>query len=125
MLAFDALVCNTDRHYNNFGLLANSRTNELVSFAPLFDHGNSLFHQAYGDDWLDDAHLDAYASAFTPRVYDDFCATAKEYMTRETRAKVRGMLDFEFSRGPRHDMTRRRLGMIERQVRQRAKRLLG
>ena len=124
MLAFDALICNTDRHYNNFGFLADSRTNELVCFAPLFDHGNSLFHQGFGDDWLDDAHLDAYAAAFTPRVYDDFYATARRYMTRETRVKVRGMLDFEFSRGPRGTMTRKRLGMIERQIRRRAQRLL-
>ena len=125
MLAFDALICNTDRHYNNFGFLANSRTNELVSFAPLFDHGNSLFHQAYGDDWTDDAHLAEYASAFAPRVYDDFFATAGSYMTHETRAKVRGMVEFEFSRGPRGEVTRRRLRMIERQVRLRAQRLLG
>ena len=125
MLAFDALVCNTDRHYNNFGFLADSHTNELLSFAPLFDHGNSLFHQAFGDDWLDDAHLGTYASAFTPWVYDDFFTTARELMTRETRAKVRKMVGFEFTRGPRADMTKRRLSMIERQIRLRAQRLLG
>lgn len=125
MLALDALICNTDRHYNNFGFLADSRTNELVDFAPLFDHGNSLYHPAYGDDWLDDAHLDAYASAFVPRMYDDFFETAKEHMTRETRSKVRGMLDFGFSRGPRAGITKRRLKMIERQVRRRARLLLG
>lgn len=124
MLALDAIICNTDRHYNNFGFLANSHTNELVSFAPLFDHGNSLYHQAFGDDWTDDAHLEAYASAFVPRVYDDFFQTAREYMTRETRAKVRSMFDFEFSRGPRAGITKRRLRMIERQVRSRARKLL-
>ena len=125
MLALDALICNTDRHYNNFGFLADSRTNELVAFAPLFDHGNALFHQAYGDDWIDDRHLEVYASAFVPRVYDDFFGTAQEHMTRETRARVRGMLTFEFARGPRVDMSKRRLGMIQRQVRSRAQRLLG
>ena len=125
MLALDALICNTDRHYGNFGFLADSHTNELVSLAPLFDHGNSLFHQAYGEDWQDDDHLEAYASAFTPRVYDDFFDTARKYMTHETRAKVRGMLAFEFSRGPRMDFTKRRLRLIERQIRLRAKRLLG
>ena len=124
MLAFDALICNTDRHYNNFGFLADSRTNKLVAFAPLFDHGNSLFHQAYGDDWVDDAHLSAYASAFVPRVYDDFFSTTKLYMTHETRAKVRGMLAFEFSRGPRAGFAKKRLGMIQRQIRQRAQMLL-
>jgi hypothetical protein len=124
MLALDALICNTDRHYNNFGFLADSHTNEFVSFAPLFDHGNSLFHQAFGEDWASDERLGAYASAFVPRVYDDFFETARQHMTHETRARVRGMLEFEFERGPRAGMSQRRLRMIERQVRQRARMLL-
>ena len=124
MLAFDALLCNTDRHYNNLGFLADSRTNELVAFAPLFDHGNSLFHQAYGGDWLDDEHLTTYASASVLRVYDDFYVAARELMTRETRAKVRGMLGFQFSRGPRLGFSKRRLRMLRDQVRLRAKMLL-
>lgn len=124
MLAFDALICNVDRHYNNFGVLAESHTNEIVSFAPLFDHGNSLYYQAFGDDWLDDDHLSAYASAAAPRVYDDFFETAKEHMTRETRAKVRGMLTFEFERRKRGDMSDKRLRMIRNQVRMRAQKLL-
>ena len=72
----------------------------------------------YRIHWVEDA------SAFVPRVYDDFFQTAREYMTRETRAKVRGMLDFEFSRGPRAGITKRRLRMIERQVRSRSRKLL-
>ena len=63
-------------------------------------------------------------SAFTPRVYDDFFVTAREHLTHETRAKVRRMLAFEFSRGPRLDVKRSRLRKIERQVRMRAKHLI-
>lgn len=125
MLAFDALIGNTDRHYNNFGFLADSHNMELVAFAPLFDHGNALYYQAFGDDWLDDERLQAYASTFVPRIYDDFFETAKTYMTRETRAKVQGMREFEFSRYPRARFTEKRLRMIERQVRYRSQRLLG
>ena len=125
MLAFDALICNTDRHFNNFGLLVDARTNEFVAPAPLFDHGNSLFYQAFGDDWADDASLCEYASALTPCAYDDFFATARGLMTHETKAKVRGMLGFEFSLGPRLEFTQKRLGMIQRQIRSRAQLLLG
>ena len=46
MLVFDAVVCNTDRHFGNFGLLINSNTNQVSGPAPLFDHGNSLFNYA-------------------------------------------------------------------------------
>lgn len=43
MLAFDALVCNVDRHMTNFGFLRNSRTGEMLGLAPVFDNGRSLF----------------------------------------------------------------------------------
>lgn len=125
MVAFDALICNTDRHFNNFGFLVDSRTNEFVAPAPLFDHGNSLFYQGYGDDWADAEHLGAYAAALMPCTYDDFFATAKELMTRETRAKVRGMLDFRFARKPEKGFPPRRLELIEGQIRARARELLG
>lgn len=52
MLAFDALICNTDRHLNNFGFLANSDTNEIVSAAPLFDHGNAFVTKHMGTTGL-------------------------------------------------------------------------
>ena len=127
MVAFDALICNTDRHFNNFGFLVDSRTNEFVAPAPLFDHGNSLLYQAYGDDWVSDEHLTAYANALTPCAYDDFIVTAKELMTHETRAKVRGMLTFEFSEDS-SPYTRKfkeeRLSLIQQQIRYRARMLL-
>ena len=125
MVAYDALICNTDRHFNNFGFLVDSRTNEIVAPAPLFDHGNSLFYQGYGDDWADAEHLSTYASALAPCAYDDFFDAAKELMTRETRAKVRGMLGFEFARKPVKGFPPRRLGLIEGQIRMRARELLG
>lgn len=48
MIVVDFLINNVDRHYRNFGLVKN---NDNYSFAPLFDHGFSL----YGD--LEDHEL--------------------------------------------------------------------
>lgn len=124
MVAFDALICNTDRHLNNFGFLVDSRSNEYVAPAPLFDHGNSLFYQGYGDDWLDDDHLDQYASALQPCAYDDFFDVAKVLMTRQTRTRVRGMLSFGFENGPRQGFPAKRLRLIRNQIRKRAQMLL-
>jgi hypothetical protein len=50
MFVFDAIICNTDRHFGNFGVLVDNKTNKIVAPAPLFDHGNSLFNYAAGDD---------------------------------------------------------------------------
>lgn len=42
MILFDCIVCNEDRHSNNFGFLVNNTTNEIIGFAPIFDNGVSL-----------------------------------------------------------------------------------
>lgn len=125
MLAFDALICNTDRHLNNLGFLADNKTNALAMPAPLFDHGNSLFYQAFGEDWESDQALAAYAETQAPCLYPDFFEAAAQAMTRSTRAKVRKAVDFSFTRGPAKGFPKKRLTLIEGQIRARARRLLG
>lgn len=39
ILVFDALVYNTDRHLNNYGLLVNNDTYAIEGMAPIFDNG--------------------------------------------------------------------------------------
>lgn len=124
MLAFDALICNTDRHMNNYGFMVDNSTNKIVTAAPLFDHGNSLCHQAYGDDWASPDALETYADAQDACMYGDFFATARECMTHETRAKARKALDFSFTRKPIKGFPPQRLKLIEKLIRRRAARLV-
>jgi len=46
MLAFDYIIANEDRHFNNFGFIRNADTLEWVGFAPIFDSGTSLWHNS-------------------------------------------------------------------------------
>lgn len=46
MVVFDAVIYNTDRHFGNFGVLVDGKTNKIIAQAPLFDHGNFLFDLA-------------------------------------------------------------------------------
>lgn len=46
MFVLDAVICNTDRHFGNFGFLIDNRTNTLAAPAPLFDHGASKTSEA-------------------------------------------------------------------------------
>lgn len=124
MLAFDALICNTDRHLNNFGFLADNKTNMLIDTAPLFDHGNALFYQAFGDDWASDENLSAYAATQDACLYGDFFEGAKAIMTHETKSKVRSMLTFKFTRKPVKGFPKERLQRIEKQIQLRAQQLL-
>ncbi len=39
----DFLMTNDDRHYNNFGVIRDTASLKIVSLAPLFDSGNSMF----------------------------------------------------------------------------------
>lgn len=43
MLTVDYIIANSDRHFNNFGLLRNPETLEYVGFAPIYDSGASFY----------------------------------------------------------------------------------
>lgn len=124
MLVFDAVVCNTDRHYGNFGFLVDNETNEIVAPAPLFDHGNALFNLVGRDALTSVGALEAYADTQMPCVYDDFFGTAKKVMTEEHRAALRHLLTFRFKRHSRYNLPPQRLKLIEKVVQNRARKLL-
>ena len=124
MIVFDAVIFNADRHYGNFGFLVNSKTNEIIAPAPLFDHGNSLFNFAGRDNLTDEKALSKYASTVLPCVYDNFVTEAKAVMTHEMKSKLRKMLDFEFTKHSRYNLPEKRLALIEKVVRNRIRELL-
>ena len=124
MLVLDAIICNTDRHFGNFGFLIDSHTNQIIAPAPLFDHGNSLFNYAARDDLVSDSTLSAYADTLMPCVYDDFLQTAAQNLTHRHREGLRHLLDFRFRLHPRYNLPSKRLKLIEHQIHIRAKELL-
>ena len=124
MLVFDAVICNTDRHYGNFGFIIDNKTNTIAASAPLFDHGNSLFNQAGPEDYESAEAFQQYIDTLVPCVYDDFFATAKRFMTDENREQLRKLLGFRFKRHVRYNLPPKRLKLMEEQVRKRAMRLL-
>lgn len=54
MIVFDYIIENKDRHLGNFGFIIDNNTQELLSFAPLFDQGYSLMANALEDDFNKD-----------------------------------------------------------------------
>lgn len=124
MIVLDAIICNTDRHFGNFGFLVDNKTNKIVAPAPLFDHGNSLFNFAGKSDLVSDEDLSEYADTLLPCVYDDFIAEAKAVMTPELQEKVRHLVNFKFKKNPRYNLDNKRLKLIEKQIQKRARILL-
>jgi hypothetical protein len=47
MLTLDFLIVNTDRHFNNFGVIRNAETLEWIGPAPIFDCGTSMWHDQF------------------------------------------------------------------------------
>lgn len=124
MIVLDALICNTDRHYGNFGFLVDNKSNRIVAPAPLFDHGNSLFNYIGKDDLESYEKFSQYADTLLPQVYDDFLVEAKSVLTREHRDNLRKLLKFKFKKHSRYNLPNKRLKYIERKIQERAKLLL-
>ena len=124
MIVFDAIICNVDRHFGNFGVIVDNESNKIIAPAPLFDHGNSLFNFAWADDWDSEENLDLYVDTLQPCVYDDFIVSAKEVLNAEHRLKLHHLLVFHFKKHVRYNLPDKRLKMIERQIQKRARRLL-
>ena len=125
MLVFDAVICNVDRHFGNFGFMVDNRTNTIAAPAPLFDHGNSLFNFMGQDEQQSDAALTAYADSLLPCVYDDFIGTAWEALTPELHEGLRQLTTWKIKKHSRYNLPQSRLNLIQSQVQKRAKLILG
>ena len=123
MLVFDALIYNEDRHFGNFGLLFNSHTGKIISTAPIFDNGASLFNYAMPKDY---DHLEIYAKTRTP-VYDGttFEGICRSFISTRQVEKLRKMLNFTFERHPKLNLPDKHLRAIEKLLRARASELIG
>lgn len=124
MIVLDALICNTDRHYGNFGFLVNNKTNKIVAPAPLFDHGNSLYNFAGRDDLESYDAFSQYADTLLPCVYDDFILEAKKVLTKEHKEYLRKLLQFKFKKHSMYNLPNQRLKYLEKRIRERAQMLL-
>jgi len=121
MLVFDALIYNTDRHYGNFGLLVDNRTNKPIRFAPLFDHGLSLFNYAMDDDV---ANLSAYAKTRSSAFNASYEEIVKVFITPKQKARLRQMINFKFKKHSRYNLPDSRLQSIQKFLQTRVKELL-
>ena len=121
MLVFDSVICHEDRHFGNFGVLRDNRTGQIISPAPIFDNGLSLFNFAMPDDFK---NLKEYAKTRSNpyRIsYEEIC---KEVMGSKQKAQLRRLIDFRFKRHPSLNLPEERLTAIEKQIGERIRELL-
>ncbi|HEY9060042.1 MAG TPA: XRE family transcriptional regulator [Pseudobacteroides sp.] len=120
LMAFDAVVINEDRHFNNFGFIRSNTTGELLDVAPIFDNGVSLLNYGLDSDLL---NLDEYLQsrqmtfAFIPATNLD---VVRGYLTSTQRGRLRKLLGFEFKRHSNYNLSEERLSVLTQLVRHRA-----
>ena len=70
ILTLDMLILNTDRHFNNLGIVVNDKTSEYY-IAPIFDNGNSLLSdwERFSEDSLEENIELVYGMPFSANLY--------------------------------------------------------
>ena len=121
MIVFDALVCNTDRHLGNFGLMTDNKRNIPDEFAPLFDNGMALFPFAMKDDFDD---LNRYAATRLSAYDVPFSELVSAFMTNRQRRLLRKLADFRFERHRYYNLPAWRLKKLEAFIHDRAHELI-
>ena len=121
MMIFDALIYNTDRHLNNFGLMVDNKSNQPYAFAPIFDNGLSLFNFAMADDFAD---LETYAKSRLSAFDVPFDEIAKEFITSRQKEQLRRLQSFKFTRHSRYNLPAARLKALVQFTQKRANFLL-
>ena len=121
MLVFDALIYNEDRHFGNFGLLRDNHTGAILSPAPIFDNGLSLFNFAMPDDFK---NLSEYAKTRSNPYRISYEEVCKEVMGAKQKAQLRRLIGFRFKRHPFLNLPEERLTAIEKQLVERTRELL-
>lgn len=121
MLIFDALICNEDRHFGNFGLLVDNKTNQPYAFAPIFDNGLSLFNYGMPEDF---DHLVEYAKTRSSSYGVPFENVVKEFITPRQKEQLRKMIGFRFIKDKNYNLPAKRLKAIENWLQTRVQSLL-
>ena len=124
MIVFDALIYNTDRHFGNFGVLVDSKTNKIIAPAPLFDHGNSLLNMAGDENWADEKLLKEYAGTLLPCVYEDYIEEAKKVIDSRLKDRLRKMLTYNLQKSGTYNYPSDRLKLISKMIQERAHEIL-
>lgn len=124
MLVFDALTYNTDRHFDNFGVLRDNRTGEIIAPAPIFDNGLSLLCYAGRADVDNLEKMENYAKTrATPYGYS-FDEIAGAVIGKKQKEQLRRMINFTFTRHRTLNFSENHLRTLERLLQTRTQQLL-
>lgn len=118
LMLFDALICNTDRHLGNFGMLFNNEDNTLISPAPIFDNGLCVFNFLTEEELecIDEA-LEGKTSSFDI----SFNQQLEVFVDKRHIPMLEALLSFEFEKHSQYNLPTHWLEAIALFIQKRAK----
>ena len=123
-ILFDAITGNR-RHQGNIGLIEDNEICEIVSLAPIFDNGSSLFNDL-PDDLLIVPHYTSQFTKVSARWWGDEASVndIKNLLTERQFKLAKNMEGFVFRRHKDHNLSESRLKVLERILQKRTQALL-
>jgi len=121
MIVLDAIIANSDRHLGGFGMLVDSKTNEIKAPAPVFDNGDSLINIPNN---LDINDFDKFVNEQIPFLYDDYFGMARIGFKGEIVDRVSELRHFTFEKHERYNLSDEYLEKITNKIHERAEKML-
>lgn len=124
MMVFDALICNTDRHLNNFGVLVDNATNKIKCMAPLFDYGYCMFDEPREYIYQTPKKLKEYINTLDPVFGKSFAENAKNFLGNRQKKELRHILDYMIKKHDKYNLSDIELNTFDEVLQDRAKAIL-
>lgn len=122
MMLFDSIIANKDRHLGNFGMIIDNNTGEYLRPAPLFDNGYSLLYGAAAID-LKKENFPEYIKSIRCR-YFSLDEQAEIFVRKRHLPVLHKLLEFEFKKHPRYNITDETLSVMSKFIQYRASRTI-
>lgn len=108
LMVFDVLICNEDRHLNNYGFLIDNDSYDIEGRSPIFDNGNGIIPYYTLDKDLDSyiAEHDFQNCGIPNKDVLSICLTPRQ------RAMVKKLCTFELTQHPIYKIPDERLKVL-------------
>lgn len=112
MMVLDCITANYDRHPENYGVIIDNSSLEVLGIAPIFDNNLALAPTAKTGVEL----VEFFNSRKPHNSEMSFGQQADEFMDDRTYEMVRRLRGFEFDRSGKYNLDRERLDILERLI---------
>lgn len=121
VMLFDAIICNSDRHLGNFGMMVDNKTGDFIKPAPIFDNGLSLINTLTQDEL---ANIKEAMKAKESYLGYTFDKQAKRYTQPRHIKNLRNLQNFKFKRHEKYNLDEKWLCAIEKYISKRAQEII-